>query len=64
VVDPQRDLIDDRDRSEAFCQAAQINGRQSSSSPGFLFAVIASSEATKQSRVIVSEPWIASLRSQ
>jgi hypothetical protein len=33
VVDPQRDLIDDRDRSEAFCQAAQINGRQSSSSP-------------------------------
>jgi hypothetical protein len=25
-------LIDDRDRSEAFCQAAQINRRQSSSS--------------------------------
>src|SRR5258707_6491173 len=32
VVDPQRDLIDDRDRSKAFCQAAQINGRQSTSS--------------------------------
>src|SRR6267142_6239401 len=52
MVDPQRDLIDDRDRPKAFCQAAQINGRQSSSSPLSFVAVIARSEATKQSRVL------------
>src|SRR5258707_14563637 len=38
-IDPQRDLIDDRDRSEAFCQAAQINGRISSSTLYVLWGI-------------------------
>ena len=29
VVDPQRDIVDDRQRSKALGQAAQFNGRQS-----------------------------------
>jgi hypothetical protein len=29
VIDPQRDVIDDRKRSKPLGQAAQINGRQS-----------------------------------
>jgi hypothetical protein len=32
VVDRQRDIIDHRQRSKSLGQAAQINGRQSSSS--------------------------------
>ena len=32
VVDPQRDVIDNRKRSKSLGQAAQINGRQSNSS--------------------------------
>src|SRR3984893_8703179 len=43
MLDPQRDLIDDRERSKSLGQAAHINGRQSSSSlssfvPSFLGA--------------------------
>src|SRR3984957_14717149 len=33
VIDPQRDIIDDRERSKSFGQAAQINRRQSHHSP-------------------------------
>jgi len=39
VIDPQRDVIYNCKRSESLGQAAQINGRQSSSSPS-LFARI------------------------
>src|ERR1700676_2542973 len=35
MVDPQRDLIDHRERSKSLGQAAHINGRQSSSSLSF-----------------------------
>jgi hypothetical protein len=38
VIDPQRDVIYNRKRSKSLGQAAQINGRQSSSSPSFLRA--------------------------
>jgi hypothetical protein len=33
VIDPQRDIIDHRQRSKSLGQATQINGRQSNSSP-------------------------------
>jgi hypothetical protein len=33
VINPQRDIINDRKRSKSPGQAAQINGRQSTSSP-------------------------------
>src|ERR1700712_6013324 len=33
MVDPERDMIDNRQRTKPFCQAAQFNRRQSDSLP-------------------------------